>query len=368
MASLHAFTGLFGSSDRQSTSLPGASRAWWPLRLAGVWVSRSAHCASAPAALATPEKTVFVLLGGGARGAAQAGALAAVLEQGVYPDALIGVSAGAWNGAYLAVNPTPERARNLCAIWASLHTSDVLGGGWWRAAVSAFSGRSSLYGAEGSIQVGRRYLEQHTFAELQVPLSILAMNLTTGQPHLFESGWLLPAVLASSAVPGLFPPVVLDGQVYVDGGLLEWETCLAALRLGAGSIYVFGCGSLGERSLSLALAQNGKGHPTGTIGNGKARKGNEQPAEPRRSGVEQNLATSLLEVLERSWDVVSRYQFQRVVEGVRAGGARIIPIDPQLPPGSRALDFSQSEALIAAGRAAALATLAHRLETQPATA
>ena len=53
----------------------------------------------------------------------------------------------------------------------------------------------------------------------------------------------------------------------------------------------------------------------------------------------------------------------------RAGrGARIIPIDPRLPPDSRALDFSQSEALIAAGRAAALATLAHRLETRPATA
>jgi predicted acylesterase/phospholipase RssA len=302
------------------------------------------------------------LLGGGSRGAAQAGALAVVLERGVRPDLIIGVSAGAWNGAYLAVDPTVERARELCGIWASLKNSDLLGGGWWRAAVSAVSGRASLYSAEGPIRMARRYMEKQTFAELQVKLYILATNLTTGQPKLFSSGRVLPAVLASSAVPGIFPPVILDEQVYVDGGLLEWDACAEALRLGVQRIYLFGCGSIGELSPRLTLPNGATGGAMSKAFNWKGRNGKESPIAEE----EQNLAANLLDVLERSWDVVSHYQFHRAVEGLRAGGARVVSIDPQLPQLSRALDFSRSEALIAAGRAAAEAALA--LEAMPATA
>jgi predicted acylesterase/phospholipase RssA len=306
-----------------------------------------------PASLTSPDLTAFVLLGGGARGAAQAGAIAATLERGVRPDVIIGVSAGAWNGAYLAVDPTPERARALCAIWAGLKNSDLLGGGWWHAAVSAVSGRPSLYGAEGPLGVARRYMEKHFFEELRTPLHILATNLTTGQPMLFSAGRLLPAVLASSAVPGIFPPMVLSGQVYVDGGLLEWDACAQALRLGAQKIYLFGCGSIGELSPRLA-------HLRVSIEGVRRRGSNGKAPQPAAlDGLEwgPTVGANLLEVLERSWDVVSQYQFRRAVEELRAGGADVVSIEPVLPALSRPLDFSRSEALIAAGRAAAEAGL-----------
>jgi NTE family protein len=336
-----------------------------PQALRGNWLGRLFRLLT-PASLPTPpaskqtnaspearEKTVFVLLGGGSRGAAQAGSLAAVMEHGIRPDVIIGVSAGAWNGAYLAVNPTPERARTLCDLWAGTKTTDLLGGGWWQAAVSAVSGRPALYSSDGPVRVAHRYLPVHTFEELQVPLHIVAANLTTGQPTLFSSGRLLPAVLASSAVPGIFPPVVKDGQVYVDGGLEEWEASATALKLGAQCVYLFGCGSIAELSPRLiptdseALAEE---HPSQAGRDWRS-------LFPRRQQDASMLGANLLDILERSWDVITRYQFRRSAEGLRTSGVKVISIDPQLPPLSRPLDFNRGAAMIAAGRAAAEAVL-----------
>ena len=346
-----------GSLSQQKTIAPqsAAQRPGWLARLLQRWGVRAARVAppgaqTAEGPLAAPDKVAFVLLGGGARGAAQAGALAVALEQGIRPDVIIGVSAGAWNGAYLAVDPTPERARQLCEIWAGLKNTDLLGGGWWRAAISAVSGRPALYGAEGPIRVARRYMDRQTFEELKTPLWIMATNLTSGQPKLFSSGRVVQAILASSAVPGIFPPVVLDGQVYVDGGLLEWDACAEALRLGARTVYLFACGAIGELSPRLMPQEALEQH------NGKAPNGRRTIA-PLFRPPEDTLGASMLDVLERSWDVVSQYQLRRAVEGLRSGGARVIPIEPSLPLHSRALDFSQSHAAIAAGRASAEAVL-----------
>ncbi len=360
MASISQESNLAGLPDDRVSE---TSRVDWFTRLRRRWSRRRIRTAlPAPdggaASLAAPDKVACVLLGGGARGAAQAGALAVVLEQGIRPDVIIGVSAGAWNGAYLAVEPTPERVKQLCEIWAGLKTADLLGGGWWRAAISAVSGRSALYSAEGPIRVARRYLDKQTFEELQVPLYILAANLTTGQPMLFSSGRIVPAVLASSAVPGIFPPVVLDGQVYVDGGLLEWDACAEALRLGARTIYLFGCGSVGELSPQLALSSAANGHRGRKALNGKGSA--IAPLEPDPPV----LGASLLDVLERSWDVVSQYQFRRAVEGLRLGGARVISFEPRLPPLSRPLDFNRSQAMIGAGRATAEEVL-QRARSEP---
>lgn len=311
-----------------------------------------------PAPSNAPEKTVFVLLGGGSRGAAQAGALAAVMEHGIRPDLIIGVSAGAWNGAYLAADPTPERASVLCDLWAKTKTTDLLGGGWWQAAVSAVSGRPALYGSEGPVRVAHRYLSTQTFEELRVPLYIVAANLTTGQPTLFSSGRLLPAVLASSAVPGIFPPVVKDGQVYVDGGLEEWEASATALKLGARQVYLFGCGSIAELSPRLIPTASGafvEEHPSQPTRDWRSLLTKRQQADAM-------LGANLLDVLERSWDVITRYQFRHSAESLRSSGVKVISIDPQLPALSRPLDFNRGTAMIAAGRAAAEAVL--RSETK----
>lgn len=354
MAILSEVSGPLSQQDKQASQQASHSNSHWIDRLRQLWTVRTSQASkSAPqakdAALAAPDKIAFVLLGGGSRGAAQAGALAVALEHGITPDVIIGVSAGAWNGAYLAVDPTPERARQLCAIWAGLKTADLLGGGWWRAAISAVSGRPALYGSEGPVRVARRYLDRQTFEELKTPLYILAANLTNGQPKLFSSGRIVPAMLASSAVPGVFPPVVLDGQVYADGGLLEWDACAEALRLGAQKIYLFACGSIGELSPRLSLPPEALEN-----GNGKSTNGRRQItaflAQQRSAPA---IGATLLDVLERSWDVVSRFQFQRAVEGLRSSGAEVISIEPLLPLLAHPLDFSHCQMMVDAGRASA---------------
>lgn len=362
MTRLSEETGSLGQQDNGASQQALRSNSHWLDRFRQLWTARPSQAAKAtPPAQNTPlaarDKVAFVLLGGGSRGAAQAGALAVALEQGIKPDVIIGVSAGAWNGAYLAVDPTPERARQLCDIWAGLKTADLLGGGWWRAAISAVSGLPALYGSEGPIRVARRYLDRQTFEELKTPLYILASNLTNGQPKLFSSGRIVPAMLASSAVPGVFPPVVLDGQVYVDGGLLEWDACAEALRLGAQTVYLFACGAIGELSPRLSSSLEGLEN-----GNGKAANGRKPIsaflAQQKSAPV---IGATLLDVLERSWDVVSQYQFQRAVEGLRAGGAEVISIEPLLPLLARPLDFSRCQMMVDAGRASAEAVFQGRL-------
>lgn len=362
MEAMNQTSGPLGEYTGETTSGPASLNgnhrtSGWFSRLRNFLSVRASHpsssSAAASASLTSHDLTAFVLLGGGSRGAAQAGALATILEHGICPDVIIGVSAGAWNGAYLAVDPTPERARKLCDIWAGLKNSDLLGGGWWRAAVSAVSGRASLYSADGPLGVAHRYMEKLFFEELKTPLHILAANLTTGQPMLFSSGRILPAVLASSAVPGVFPPMIVDGQVYVDGGLLEWDACAAALRLGAQKIYLFGCGVVDELSPRMTGPRAAAEASRRRMSNGKT----PSPIAPDGPELGPTVGANLLEVLERSWDVVSRYQFRRAVEELRAGGADVVSIEPMLPLLSRPLDFSHSEIIIAAGRAAAEAAL-----------
>jgi predicted acylesterase/phospholipase RssA len=285
--------------------------------------------------------------------------VAVVLEQGIRPDVFIGVSAGAWNGAYLAADPTPERARQLCAIWAGLKTADLLGGGWWQAAISAVSGQTALYRAAGPIRVARRYLDRQTFEALQTPLSILATNLTNGQPQILTSGRLLPAMLASSAVPGIFPPITIDGQLYVDGGLLEWEAAASALRQRVQTVYLFGCGALGALAPLCSLPQEALEQ-----GNGQRSGGGQQiTAWPSGPPGGSGPRPPMLEVLERCWEVVSRYQFHKAAEGLRAAGVEVISFEPLLPAPAHLLDFSRGQLLVDAGRASAEAVL--REQGQP---
>lgn len=272
---------------------------------------------------ATPEPAApvaFVLLGGGAHGAAQAGALAGLVEAGVMPDFLIGVSAGALNAAFWACDPTPARVRDLEALWRATTTADVLGQVRWRAAVSAVTNRGTLYDAEGMRRIAERHLGRLTFADLRLPLRILAVNVTRGEPALFEHGALLPAVLASAAIPGIFPPVLIDDAYYVDGGLAEWWACEAAMKSGARKIYLFSCGVAVGQAVKL---------------------------------------DSLLGLMGRAWEVSGDIKLHWMIQWLRERSVEVIAVQPTIASGSP-LDFNQSDALIAAGRAAAAQTLAGR--------
>jgi len=83
--------------------------------------------------------------------------------------------------------------------------------------------------------------------DLPLAFAATAMDLTTGQAVHLESGPLVPAVLASAAVPGLYPPLRIDGRDLVDGGVVSNVPIDHALRMGARSVVVLDCGPFGLR-------------------------------------------------------------------------------------------------------------------------
>ena len=191
------------------------------------------------------DRTAFAISGGGARGATQAGMLRALLERGIKPDLVVGVSIGAWNGAWIAHRPDLEWARKLEDVWRQVtrRTIDMV---WWRAAGNMVRRRPSLYEGGGLSRFVARHLQVHNFEDLAVPLHTVAIDLTMGTKAVFSHGPLAPAVLASSAVPGVFPPVTIEGHQHVDGGLVDPTGLDTAIELGARRVYVLDSGYHGR--------------------------------------------------------------------------------------------------------------------------
>ena len=191
------------------------------------------------------EKTAFAISGGGARGAAQAGMLRALIERGITHDFVVGVSIGAWNGAWLAHRPDLDWVNSLEEVWhhVSRRSLDMV---WWRAARNMMRRKSSLYEGGGLSRFIAQHLQVSNFEDLAVPLHTVAIDLTMGTKAVFSHGPLGPAVLASSAIPGVFPPVMIGGRQHVDGGLVDPTGLDTAIELGARRVYVLDSGYAGR--------------------------------------------------------------------------------------------------------------------------
>ncbi len=184
----------------------------------------------------------FVLSGGGNLGAGQVGAILALLERGIEPDLLVGTSAGAINAACLAGDPGLDGARRLAEIWTSVRTRDVfrLPLKPWHL-LSHLRG-DALYHNEGLAQLLERSLPYSNFEDAQLGLRIVATDFATGDAVAFHSGSVVDAVLASAALPGLFPPVEIGGRLYVDGGIADNVPISPAVGAGAKEVYVIRTG------------------------------------------------------------------------------------------------------------------------------
>ena len=167
-----------------------------------------------------PRRQALVLSGGGVLGAFQAGFLRALFRRQFRPSIIIGTSAGALNGAFLAFHPDEEGADELVSIWESLQEQRLFLFNPLRMALQVASKKLCI--ANGELLSG--LLKQHApvddFAATKVPLYITATNLSQGRKVVFHEGPLSQAVLASTALPGIFCPVEIDGDIYVDGGVL----------------------------------------------------------------------------------------------------------------------------------------------------
>jgi NTE family protein len=191
--------------------------------------------------------TAFVLSGGASLGSIQVGMLEALYERGIEPDLIIGTSAGALNGAFIAERPqTVETARELGDVWRGLSRGQIFPLNPLTGALGFLGGRSHLVPDSGL----RRLIERHTSIErlesTLVPLHVVATDLLTGGEVRLSAGRLVDAVMASAAIPGVLPPVDYEGRELIDGGVANNAPLSHALELGADSIYVLPTGTTCE--------------------------------------------------------------------------------------------------------------------------
>ena len=185
----------------------------------------------------------FVLSGGASLGAIQVGMLQALFERGIAPDLIVGTSAGAINGAYIATRePTVETAVALGDVWRGLRRGAVFPTNPLTGFVG-FIGRSDHLVPEGNLRrLIARHVEVDCLEQMRVPLHVVVTDVLTGQELGLSHGPAVDAVLASAAIPGVFAPVEVDGRRLMDGGVSDNTPISHAMELGADEIYILPTG------------------------------------------------------------------------------------------------------------------------------
>lgn len=198
---------------------------------------------------ATRPEVAFVLGGGGVHGAVQVGMLRALEEAGLRPDLVLGTSVGALNGAVLAADPATA-VESLLGLWTNLEDESPFEASLLeRASTFARSG-THLHGNHRLRRLLLTHLPVRTFEDLALPFQCVAASIEAATARWFASGPLIEALLASSAVPGLLPPVEFDGEYFLDGGLVDSIPVGRAIELGARTVYVLQVGRV-EQPLTV---------------------------------------------------------------------------------------------------------------------
>jgi NTE family protein len=202
-----------------------------------------------------PRPVGYVLGGGGSLGAVQIGMLQALGEQDIAPDIVTGTSVGSLNGAVMALDPK-SAANRLSHVWARLTRDRVFPGGLLAQARTLQHTRTHLFPSSGLATVITDFIgTELTFADLALPFAAVATDIATARAHVMSDGLLLPALLASTAIPGIFPPVQLGPLRLYDGGLVANVPMRQAVAMGARSLVVLDCnfpGNIPEVSGSIA--------------------------------------------------------------------------------------------------------------------
>jgi NTE family protein len=188
------------------------------------------------------EITALVLSGGNTRGAVQVGMLQVLTEHGFRPDRIYGASVGAVNGVAFAGDPTRRGVERMTDVWRGLTREDVYPQGRLHGPWTYFQQRESVYPNTGLRKVIEDGIDFERLEHAVVPVEIVATSLVDGQPRWFTYGPAVDAVLASAAVPAIFPPVEIDGERYIDGGVVDNVPLRRAVESGATRIVVLLCG------------------------------------------------------------------------------------------------------------------------------
>lgn len=154
-------------------------------------------------------QTGLVLSGGGTRGFAHLGMIAALYEKGIRPDVISGVSSGAIVGAFIAAGKTPEEIL------------EIFTKGWFFQYTKVHFPVDGLLKLDGLKEIIQKEIEVENIEDLEIPFYVCVSNLNKGTVEYRNRGPLGKTVLASSSIPVLFAPVVLERDSYVDGGLMD---------------------------------------------------------------------------------------------------------------------------------------------------
>lgn len=186
--------------------------------------------------------TAFVLSGGGSLGAVQVGMIRALAENGVEPDLLIGTSAGALNAAFVAGHGVGARALDdLAASWVAVRRRKLFPLGLLHLARAA-TATSALCPDSGIRALVRHHLTFGQLEDAPIPLAVVATDLLSGEEVVMDDGDALSAVVASAALPGVFPVVCREGKNLADGGLANNTAISQAVSRGADLIVVLPAG------------------------------------------------------------------------------------------------------------------------------
>ena len=257
-------------------------------------------------------KTAFVLSGGASLGAIQVGMIEALYERGIAPDLIVGTSAGAVNGAFIANRPrTVDTARDLGHVWKGLRRGDVFPLNPLTGLLGFLGARGNLVPDSGLRDIVRAHMTCDRLEQTAVPLHVIATDVLRGEDVRLSEGPLLEAVMASAAIPGVLPAVEWHGRQLVDGGVANNAPLSHALELGADEVYVL---------------------PTGT------------PCE-----LEEAPRGALAMVMHASGVLVGRRFAQEVGSVPPHVDVAVLP--PPCPLGVQPTDFSQAKMLIAQGLA-----------------
>lgn len=190
----------------------------------------------------TMEKTAFVFAGGGSLGAIEVGMLRELVNWGMAPDMVIGASAGAINGAYFASYPHAEGTAKLEELWRSITRAEVLPWSWRSMFGMIMGNRGHLVESLGLKRLLSRHFGESRVEDTALPLHVVATDMNTGAEVVLSSGNIVRAVMASAAIPGVFPPVDFEGRKLIDGGVANNTPVSTAIRLGATRIVVLPAG------------------------------------------------------------------------------------------------------------------------------
>ena len=208
--------------------------------------------------------TAYVLAGGGSLGAIQVGMLRGLIDRGLLPDLLVGASVGAINAGCIAADVSKSGVDRLERIWSGIRRSTIFPISPLRSLLGMVSARESLVSPANLRRLIQDNLPYENLEDAPVPVHAVATCAQSGTDIVISSGPAVDALLASAAIPAVFPPVPLGGRMLVDGGVATNTPIPAAVELGADRLIVLPAGYACTRTAiprgPLAVALHSMNH------------------------------------------------------------------------------------------------------------